>query len=123
MGDQFPKIRVAAVHAASVFLDRNESTNKTCDLIADAGGKGAQLVVFPETFIPGYPYWIWTHTPTTGAPFFHDLFTNSVEVPSETTRALGEAAKKREPTSPLVSVSVWGAHSITQFSILMTRVK
>jgi len=94
MGDQFPKIRVAAVHAASVFLDRNESTNKTCDLIADAGGKGAQLVVFPETFIPGYPYWIWTHTPTTGAPFFHDLFTNSVEVPSETTKALGEAAKK-----------------------------
>jgi nitrilase len=94
MGDQFPRVKVAAAHAASVFLDREESTEKACALIAEAGRQGAGLVVFPEAFIPGYPFWIWTHTPTTGAPLFYDFYANAVELPSDTTAALGEAAKK-----------------------------
>lgn len=94
MGDQFPKVKVAAAHAASVFLNREESTAKACALIAEAGREGARLVVFPEAFIPGYPFWIWTHTPTTGAPLFYDFYTNSVEIPSDATEALSEAAKK-----------------------------
>lgn len=94
MGDQFPVVKVAAAHAASVFLDREASTEKTCALIAEAGREGARLVVFPEAFIPGYPFWIWTHTPTTGAPLFYDFFTNSVEIPGPATDALCAAAKK-----------------------------
>lgn len=94
MGDTFPKVKVAAVHAASPFLDRDACVEKTCALIAEAAAKGAGLIVFPETFIPGYPYWIWTHTPATGAPFYLRLFANSVTVPSETTDRIGAAARK-----------------------------
>ncbi|PQA86691.1 carbon-nitrogen hydrolase family protein [Hyphococcus luteus] len=94
MGDVFPKVRVAAFHVASPFLDRDACVEKCCKLIADAAAEGAKLIVFPETFIPGYPFWIWTHTPATGGPFFFELFANSVEVDSDATRAIGEAARK-----------------------------
>ncbi|OJY66933.1 MAG: hypothetical protein BGP16_17035 [Sphingobium sp. 66-54] len=94
MGDVFPKVKVAAVHAASPFLDRDAGVEKTCALIAEAAAQDAKLIVFPETFIPGYPFWIWTHTPATGAPFYFRLFANSVTVPSEATDRIGAAARK-----------------------------
>ena len=53
MGDSFPKFKAAAVHAASVFLDREGTTEKVCRMIATAAANGAKLVVFPETFVPG----------------------------------------------------------------------
>lgn len=86
--------KVAAVHASSVFLDLEGCTEKACDLIGQAGNEGAKLVVFPEAFIPGYPFWIWTHTPRKGAPLFYEFFKNSVEIPSKTTEQIGQAAKK-----------------------------
>ena len=45
--------------AAPVFLDREKTTDKACKLIKEAGGQGAELIVFPEVYIPAYPYWIW----------------------------------------------------------------
>lgn len=93
MGDVFPKVKVAAVHAAAPFLDRDAGVDKTCRLIGEAAQEGARLVVFPETFIPGYPVWIWTHTPATGSPYFLRLFANSVTVPSEATDRIGAAAR------------------------------
>ncbi|MXP42485.1 hypothetical protein GRI75_12625 [Altererythrobacter soli] len=94
MGDQFPKVKVAAVHAASPFLDREAGVEKTCALIAEAAAGGAELIVFPETFIPGYPVWIWTHTPAQGSAFFIRLYANSIVVPSEATDRIGAAARK-----------------------------
>lgn len=94
MGDRFPTVKVAAVHAASVFLDREGSIEKASKLIAEAGKAGAQLVAFPEAFVPGYPFWIWTHTPRNGAPLFVDFYANSVEIPSAATDALCQAAKE-----------------------------
>lgn len=57
-GDTSPKFKAAAVHAASPFLDREAGVAKTVRLIDEAAGAGAKLIVFPETFIPGYPFWI-----------------------------------------------------------------
>ena len=96
-GDTYPVIRAAAVHAASVFLDREASTDKACKLIEEAAEGGAQLIAFPETFIPGYPFWIWTHTPTTGAPFFAEYFANSVEMDSDCLKRIGAAAQSGSP--------------------------
>ncbi|MAL01638.1 MAG: hypothetical protein CL536_05765, partial [Alcaligenaceae bacterium] len=94
MADTFPKFRAAAVHAASVFLNREASIEKACRLIEESAEQGADLVAFPETFVPGYPFWIWTHTPTRGAPLYYELFTNSVEVGTEATDRIGAAARR-----------------------------
>ncbi|OHW95906.1 aliphatic nitrilase [Colletotrichum incanum] len=53
-------VRVALAQAASVDFDLEASVEKACKLVADAGQAGAKLICFPETFIPGYPFWIWT---------------------------------------------------------------
>lgn len=94
MGDEFPTVRVAAVHAAAEFLDRDASIDKTCTIIAEAGRNGAQVVAFPETFVPGYPYWIWSHTPAQGAPLFAELYANAVELPGPVGERIGEAARQ-----------------------------
>lgn len=96
MGDEYPKVKVAAVHAASAFLDRDGSVEKACRLIKESAAQGARLIVFPESFIPGYPYWIWTHTALNGAKLFHELFSNSVEIDSEAVARLGTAAREAE---------------------------
>ena len=52
-------ITVAAAQATPVFLNRKQTVEKACDLIAQASSAGAELLVFPEVFIPGYPDWVW----------------------------------------------------------------
>jgi nitrilase len=47
--------RAAVVQASSVLFDKSRSLNKLCELAAQAAGQGAQLVVFPEAFLGGYP--------------------------------------------------------------------
>ncbi len=93
MGDKYPRFKAAAVMASPVFLDREATTEKACRLIAEAAGQGARLIVFPEAFVPGYPYWIWLMTPTRGAPHFVNLYKNSVELGSPATKRLGQAAR------------------------------
>jgi nitrilase len=48
-------VKVAVVQASSVFLDRAASIAKLVDLATEAADNGAQLVLFPEAFISGYP--------------------------------------------------------------------
>lgn len=93
MADAFPHLRVAAVHAAPVYLDRDATIDKVCATVAEAASDGAKLVVFPECFLPGYPFWIWSHTPAQGAPLFAELFANAVELPSAASERIGKAAR------------------------------
>jgi len=66
---------------------------KACGLIEEAGARGARLIVFPETWVPGYPFWI--ATPHLFAPnYWIDLYKNAVVVPSSATEALCAAAAK-----------------------------
>lgn len=82
---------LAAVQAAPVYFDREASTEKACQLILEAGQKGADLVAFGETWLPGYPFF---H----GSPLLNQgrvtYLSNAVEIPSPTTDRLCEAAKK-----------------------------
>ncbi|MCH8112056.1 MAG: hypothetical protein IH905_08920 [Proteobacteria bacterium] len=52
------KFKVAAAHASSVFLDQRGSIEKACGLIEAAGRQDVKILVFSESFVPGFPYWI-----------------------------------------------------------------
>ena len=48
-------VRVACAQVEPVILDRDGTIEKLAQFTAEAAQNGAQLVVFPETFIPAYP--------------------------------------------------------------------
>lgn len=53
-------VRVAVTQCEPHWLDLEGTVQKTCDLIREASQNGARLVAFPETWVPGYPAWIWS---------------------------------------------------------------
>lgn len=93
-------ITVAAIQYGPVYLDLPRSVEKAIRLVAEAAALGARLVVFPETWLPGYPAWLdccrdvalWDRKPT--KKVFARLMENSVVVPGPVTEALGEAARE-----------------------------
>lgn len=51
-------MRIAGVQAAPAYLDRKGTISKVLTSMTEASAGGAQLVAFPETFVPGYPHWV-----------------------------------------------------------------
>ncbi|MFI5306578.1 MAG: carbon-nitrogen hydrolase family protein [Polyangiales bacterium] len=87
-------IKAAAAQLAPVFMDRERTVAKACSVIAEAARAGAELVAFPEAFIPGYPYFALVLPPTKINPFMRTLYAQAVEIPSPATDALCAAAKQ-----------------------------
>ena len=90
------KVKVAAVQAAPVYLDRAATIEKAGDLAAQAARAGASLAVFPEAFVPTYPDWAWRTTPEdpVADELYGILLDQAVAVPSEASAALGAIARK-----------------------------
>jgi nitrilase len=94
-------VRVAVVQDSPVVFDRDATLDKAGKLIAEAANMGAQLVVFPEAFVSGYPKGL-DFGARLGMRFpygrddFLRYFQSAVEVPGVATRALGDAAKEHE---------------------------
>lgn len=55
--------KIAVVQQTPAFLDKEKSITIAAEAIQEAAQKGALLVVFTETFLPGYPAWIWRLRP------------------------------------------------------------
>ena len=93
-----PKYKVAAVQAAPAFLDLEGSVEKASALIEEAGAAGARLIAFPETFIPGYPWWIWLGAPAWAIMrgFVSRYFDNSLSYDSPEADRLRAAAKRNK---------------------------
>lgn len=89
-------IRVAAVQAAPIALDRERSTEKACDLIADASATGASLAAFGEAWIPGYPSWALSGGIVERSRMAARYLDHAVDVPSATTDRLCDAARRNE---------------------------
>ena len=85
--------KAAVVQAAPVFLDLEGSTQKAINLINEAATNGAKLIGFPETWIPGYPWWIWLGSPAWGMQFVQRYHQNSLKIESDEFEALCAAAR------------------------------
>ncbi len=99
---QYPKFKACAAHVAPVFLETPATVQKACSLIAEAARNGAQLIAFPESFVPGFPVWASVQAPIKNHDFFKRLAANSIEVPGPEVSALCEAAREHS-----ITVSDW----------------
>jgi nitrilase len=87
-------VRVAAAQIAPDLDSPTGTLDRVLAAIGEAAGKGAQLVVFPETFVPWYPYFSFVRPPLlSGAEHIH-LYENAVTVPGPVTEAVSQAAKR-----------------------------
>jgi nitrilase len=96
MTNDFPRVRLAAAPAAPVFLDREQTVEKACAIIEEAGANGAHVIGFPEGFLPAHPVWYY-HYPVGSREsigFATRLFHNAVEIPSAATEELAAAARR-----------------------------
>src|SRR3984885_14243902 len=88
-------IRVAAVQIAPDLDSGSGTVSRVLGAIDEAAEKGARLVVFPETFVPWYPYFSFVYPPVlTGAEHIR-LYDNAVVVPGPVTEAVAGAARRR----------------------------
>ncbi|MGV9868636.1 carbon-nitrogen hydrolase family protein [Rhodococcus koreensis] len=92
--DKLPTVRAAAVQAAPVFLDRDATIDKLDNLTAQAASEGAELVVFGESFVPGFPIWNGVLPPIDQHEFHARLYANSLEVPGPHCDQLGRIAER-----------------------------
>src|SRR5580700_7676963 len=86
-------LRVAAVQASYVLMDQAATLDRVAELTAAATAHGAQLVAFPEVFVPGTPIWIDTQPIWDGdEDWFRLLAENAVVVPGPATERLSAIA-------------------------------
>ena len=97
--------RVTAVQATPAYLDRDATLDIVADHVAKAGADGANLVVFPESFVPGYPDFVWRMPVTEDSGWYERFQDQAVEIDGphlDTARAAADAA------------GVWVALGITE---------
>jgi nitrilase len=90
-------VRAACVQAEPVVFDRAGTLEKLSGLAREAAGAGAQIVLFPETFVPVYPSNRWARHlahGTDGTKIFARLLEQSVEVPGPHAATLAGVARE-----------------------------
>ena len=91
-----PKYKVAIAHVAPVFLEREATVNKASSLIREAAKHGAQLIVFPESYIPAFPVWSAVYAPIHNHAFFCSLAAHSLKIDGPELKTIAETARKSE---------------------------
>ena len=100
MGITHAKYKAAVVQAAPVWIDLEGTVAKTIRYIEEAAKEGAKLIAFPETWIPGYPWYIWVGTPAwaIGKGFVQRYFDNSLSYDSPLAQKIADAARDNKIT-------------------------
>ena len=92
----------AIVQKPPVFLDKHETIASAVSTVAEAAGNGAELIVFTEAFIPGYPTWIWRLRPggdwNLSEQLHERLLNNAVNLESDDLLPLYRAAREHQVT-------------------------
>ena len=89
-----PAFLAAAAQISSVYMELGPTVDKVCRTIAEAASRGAELIVFPEVVIPGYPYWRGLYPISTWTDWMVRYQQNSLVIPSPQTERLCEAARQ-----------------------------
>lgn len=89
-----PIVKVAAAHAAPVYMNAAATAAKAVSLIDEAARNGAELVVFPESFIPGFPVWAALWAPIYNHEWFHRMVNNSIRIDGPEMAQIRAAARR-----------------------------
>ncbi|BCH67326.1 aliphatic nitrilase (plasmid) [Agrobacterium vitis] len=87
-------VRAAAAQIAPDLTSRDKTLARVLETIREAAGKGAELIVFPETFVPWYPYFSFVLPPVLSGREHLRLYDEAVTIPSVTTEAVAAAARE-----------------------------
>jgi aliphatic nitrilase len=90
----YPKYKVAAAHVAPVFLDLDATVDKACSIVEEAARSGAQLIAFPETYIPAFPVWCSLRSPIYNHDMFRRLAANSMLIPGPELACICSTARR-----------------------------
>lgn len=88
-----PIVRAAAIQLAPVLDSSDGTLGKVCAAIDEAAAKGVQLAVFPETFVPYYPYFSFVKPPVVMGADHMKLYEHAVTVPGPVTHAVADRAR------------------------------
>ncbi|KAH8662584.1 aliphatic nitrilase [Xylariales sp. PMI_506] len=86
------QVRVAVTQAEPVWLDLDATVDKTCTLIAEAASNRAEIIAFPECWIPGYPAWIWLVSRPVDPALTSEYMRNSLTISSAQMTKIQECA-------------------------------
>lgn len=91
-------VKIAVCQKPPVLLDLKATMDRALETLDEAASEGAQLIVFPEAYLPGYPTWIWRLRPgadmALGNTLHGELRKNSVDIMAGGLKPLTEAARK-----------------------------
>jgi len=112
-------VKVAAVQAAYVLMDAKACRDKAIDLTHRAAAEGAEIIVFPEVFIPGTPIWIDSRPIWDGDDDWYALLVDqAVVVPGPVTERLAEAAREAG-TYLVIGVEEREPHGTTIYNTML----
>ncbi|MFD0979888.1 carbon-nitrogen hydrolase family protein [Tropicimonas aquimaris] len=91
-------MKIAVVQYPPVYLDKARSIERAVEIVAEAAGQGCGLVVFPETWLPGYPTFVWRLSPGAGMQKTDELFAltqaNSIDLSKDDLAPIKAAARE-----------------------------
>ncbi len=95
-------MKVAVIQSPPVLLNRDATIARTLELIEQAAKEGARLLVFPETYIPGYPSWVWRMRPGGDMALATEIHAryrqNSVNLARGDLKPIQDSAKRNQAT-------------------------
>ena len=101
-------MKVAVVQQPPVYLDKAKSIERAVELIGEAAGGGCSLIVFPETWLPGYPTFVWRLPPGAGMTKTDELF--ALAQANSQRMTLPQSKRRHES---MVSSSFWATRNLT----------
>lgn len=90
----YPRFKAASCHVAPVFLNAEATIAKAVSLVGEAARNGAELVVFPESFVPGFPIWVALRAPIENHDHFRRFAAEAVRPDGPELAGLRAAARE-----------------------------